>query len=83
LADGLRRFLDDEPIRVRPVRRMERATKWVKRNPLVTALVVLSVLSGASGVFGLVGRGEKGSQDYLACRLPNVTCVTFLSRAAR
>ena len=37
----------------RPVGRVERAAKWVKRSPLVAALlalVLLSVLVGASGV---------------------------------
>ena len=54
LANELRRFLDGKPIRARPVGRVERAAKWVKRNPVVAVLVasvVLSVVGGVSGVF--------------------------------
>jgi len=54
LAEDLRRWQAGEPIAARPVGRAERAAKWVKRNPLVTALlalVVLSLLGGASGIF--------------------------------
>jgi WD40 repeat protein len=54
LASDLGRWLAGEPIEARPVSRAERAAMWVKRNPLVTALlalVVLSVLAGASGFF--------------------------------
>src|SRR5260370_39363180 len=48
------RVVSGEPIRARAVRQVERAEKWVKRNPLVTALaalVVVSVVGGAGGIF--------------------------------
>jgi WD40 repeat protein len=51
LAADLRAFLDDRPIQARPVGRIERAVKWVKRNPVVAgaaASVVLALLAGAT-----------------------------------
>jgi hypothetical protein len=55
LADDLRRFQAGEPIRARPVSRVERAVKWAKRRPALAgllgvallALVSLALLSGS------------------------------------
>jgi tRNA A-37 threonylcarbamoyl transferase component Bud32 len=44
LADDLRRFLQGEPIRARPVGHLERAAKWVRRNPAVAASLTSVVL---------------------------------------
>jgi tRNA A-37 threonylcarbamoyl transferase component Bud32 len=53
LADDLRRFLAGEPIVARPVGRFERGAKWVRRNPVVAALLVAVLVALAFGSGGI------------------------------
>jgi len=45
LTEDLERWLAGEPIHARAATRFEQATKWAKRRPTATALVVVSVLA--------------------------------------
>ncbi len=49
LAEDLRRFLNNEPIRARPVGPIERTARWCRRNPLAATLV----LTAGAAVVGL------------------------------
>jgi tetratricopeptide (TPR) repeat protein/predicted Ser/Thr protein kinase len=44
-ADDLRRFLNNEPIKARPIGTWERGVKWARRRPAVAALLGVSGLA--------------------------------------
>jgi serine/threonine-protein kinase len=48
LAEDLRRFLADEPIKARPAPWWERTAKWARRRPAAAALIVVSALAVAA-----------------------------------
>jgi serine/threonine protein kinase len=53
MADDLRRFLRGEPIRARPVGRVERLRRWCRRNPVAVGLLLAVSLSSAFGLWEL------------------------------
>ena len=71
MADDLRRFLDDRPIRARRPLWPERLMRWARRDPatacLVAALVVV-VLAGFLGVFAEWRRAETKADSEITAR---------------
>jgi hypothetical protein len=54
LADELRRFERGEPILSRPITRTERALRWTKRNPALTAAGLLTAFLAVAGPIAAV-----------------------------
>jgi WD40 repeat protein/tRNA A-37 threonylcarbamoyl transferase component Bud32 len=48
LVDDLERFLQDRPIKARPVGRTERTVKWVRQNRALAGLLVVAALAVAA-----------------------------------
>ncbi len=66
LADDLRRFLADEPIRARPIGQVERLRRWCLRKPAMASLaggLALALLAGFAAVTWQWSRAEANLRD--------------------
>ncbi len=60
LAADLQRFLEGRPVQARPVGWLEKAVKWVRRNPALTACVASALVALAVTVFFTVRAYQEG-----------------------
>jgi tetratricopeptide (TPR) repeat protein/serine/threonine protein kinase len=86
LAEDLRRFQANEPITARPVSRLERARKWVRRNQgaaaFIAALVVLVAGAGAAGLWLQAERVSRATEQALRQEYLNKEVGQALDEAA-
>jgi WD40 repeat protein/tRNA A-37 threonylcarbamoyl transferase component Bud32 len=73
LADDLHRFLEDEPIRARPMTQVGRMLSWMRRRPAVAALLGVSLVALLSVIGGGVAvaynaRLSRAMAETLAAR---------------
>jgi len=70
LADDLRRFLEDRPIRARRPTLVERAGKWTRRHATAVGAAALVLLIGVVGLAVRVGSKGRDSQSLSEEGLP-------------
>jgi serine/threonine protein kinase len=63
LAEDLRRFLGGEPVRARPVGRLERIRRWCLRNPVVAGLTAGLVVALACGFLGITWQWVRAERE--------------------
>ena len=62
LANDLERWLRHEPLSIRPLSARERAVKWVRRRPVIAALVGICALTFIFGTAGTLWQGRRAMQ---------------------
>ena len=67
LADDLRRFLNREPIRARPIGYLGRLARWTRRNPIPAGLAGALVVTGLFALTAILWQWRKA--DALATSL--------------
>lgn len=75
VAEELERWLAGEPIQARPVSGIERARKWIRRNPVVSGLLAASVLLAIGIIVALSAllynsklRGDEAARSLVAAQ---------------
>jgi hypothetical protein len=66
LAEDLGRFLNDEPIRARPVGRAQQFLRWCKRNPELSASLAGVLLATLAGIGGIVSQWRRAESHARA-----------------
>lgn len=69
LAADLQRFLANEPIIARSISLAERCARWTRRNPMIAALVAISVLSTFTAIglgASLLGAASRNTESELS-----------------
>ncbi|MGO9921446.1 MAG: protein kinase domain-containing protein [Isosphaeraceae bacterium] len=64
LAGDLRRFLDGEPIKARPVVFWERAAKWARRRPAAAMFLTLGTVVILGSFVGIVRYQQKREEEH-------------------
>jgi WD40 repeat protein/serine/threonine protein kinase len=64
LAEDLRRFLDDKPIRARPLGPVERLCRWGRRHPGTAGLAAALTLALVAGFVGVAWKWREAEWAY-------------------
>jgi serine/threonine protein kinase/WD40 repeat protein/tetratricopeptide (TPR) repeat protein len=71
MADDLKRFVEDRPVKARRVSEAEKFWRWCRRNPLVATLlagIVLVFLAGFAGVSWQWGEAKRRENEAVTAR---------------
>jgi WD40 repeat protein/serine/threonine protein kinase len=63
MAEDLRRFIEDEPIRARQVSQTERVRRWCRRNPVVAGLAAALALVFLAGFAGVAWKWQEAERQ--------------------
>jgi tRNA A-37 threonylcarbamoyl transferase component Bud32 len=59
LAEDLDRWLSGRPVSAKPVNRAQRAWRWCRRNPAISAMTTLLGLACVIGIWGVMAQWQK------------------------